>query len=302
MVSELYDIHDFEIDDEGILFYTGLETYQKFLFVYSTLADYVDKINFIHCQVLCISPQNQLFLTLIKLRRNTSDYELSKFFGISKTNVSNIFWTWINFMAQLWSKIDIWPTRDIVNFYMPQGFKKSFPTTRAIFDSTEIPIVKPSNPIDQQATFSINKNKNTFKLLVSSTPDGLLSYCSEAYGGSISDRQIFERSNIINKCDSQDSIMVDRGFNVQDICAPKDIRVNIPSFLKGKSQLPGLSILQDRKLSSKRAHIETLIGLIKTYKILQAPLNVNYLLIASNIFQVCFMLCNFREGIISENA
>ena len=96
--------------------------------------------------------------------------------------------------------------------------------------------------------------------------------------------------------------MADRGFNIQDLCASKGVTVNIPHFLKGRSQLPGVTVFDDRKLSSKRVHIERSIGLVKTYKILNTALNPYYISIASKIFGICVMLCNFRENIISKNA
>ena len=134
----------FKNDDEGIHFYTGFE---KFMLVYRTLSDHVEDIVYRHYKVELLSYEDQLFLTLMKLRRNTPDYELSKFFGVSKGTASNIFTTWINYMHQIWSLLEIWPSRDIVNFYMPQGFRKENFSTRVIIDGTEVPIGKSKNPV-----------------------------------------------------------------------------------------------------------------------------------------------------------
>ena len=82
----------------------------------------------------------------------------------------------------------------------------------------------------------------------------------------------------------------------------KDISVNIPTFMTGKNRLPGLSVLRDRKIASKRVHIERIIGLAKTYKILQQPMNVTESALASEIIFVCCMICNFRNCIISTTA
>lgn len=68
------------------------------------------------------------------------------------------------------------------------------------------------------------------KVLVGSTPGGLISYVSNAYRGSTSDRQIVERSELKNMCSPGDSIMADKGFNVQDLFASNVITVNIPTF------------------------------------------------------------------------
>lgn len=49
--------------------------------------------------------------------------------------------------------------------------------------------------------------------------------------------------------------MADQGFNIQDSSAHKGVvAVNVPSFFKGKSQLPGMTVVADRELSSKRIH------------------------------------------------
>jgi hypothetical protein len=238
----------------------------------------------------------------MKLKRNKANFELSMFFHITEKQVSSIFLTWIHFMHDMWSLLDVWPSREMVNFFMPEGFKSCYPSTRVIVDGTEIPIEKPRQPAAQQATFSHYKNRNTCKVEVGATPAGLISHWSKAYGGAASDRQICERSGIIQKTEPNDSVMADRGFRVQDLFAPHGVTINMPNFLKGRSQLPGVSVLKDRKLASKRVHIERLIGLMKTYKILTMPLNSAYVPAASKIVAVCCMLCNFKNGIIGEHA
>lgn len=55
------------------------------------------------------------------------------------------------------------------------------------------------------------------------------------YGGSTSDRQVIERSSLLEKCKKGDSIIADRGLNVQDLFAAKGVSLNIPTFLKGRS-------------------------------------------------------------------
>ncbi|KAI0218735.1 hypothetical protein LSAT2_029563, partial [Lamellibrachia satsuma] len=65
------------------------------------------------------------------------------------------------------------------------------------------------------------------------------------------------------RCDPGDSIMSDKGLNVQDIFAPYNVKVNIPTFLRKKNQLSTKKVLSDRKIACKRVHVERVIGLAK---------------------------------------
>ena len=140
------------------------------------------------------------------------------------------------------------------------------------------------------------------KVLVGCSPGGLISYLSPAYGGSVSDRQIVERSNLPTICDPGDSVMADKGFNVQDLFAPSDITINIPTFFKKCNRMTRKIVLRDRKISSKRVHIERVIGLAKTFKILTTPLSRAETKLSSDIIFVVFMLCNFKQCIIPKHA
>lgn len=295
-------VEKFIYDPPGIMFYTGLQTYEVFIFVLATLGNAVYELNYLYYRSEQLSVENQLFLTLIKIRQHKTNFELSRLFNISETAVVNIWVTWVNFMAKQWREVNMFPDRDIVRFFSPLGFIAKFPSTRIIIDGTECPVMKPKSPIAQQATFSTYKNRNTIKLLVGATPGGLVNYVSPAYGGSTSDRQICERSNLLTLCDKGDSIMADKGFNVQDLFAPYDVTINIPTFFRKKNRMTGKTVLKDRAISSKRIHIERIIGLAKTYKILKEPLNVTETKLASEITFVCFMLCNFKPCIIPETA
>lgn len=133
------------------------------------------------------------------------------------------------------------------------------------------------------------------------SPGGLFTYHSDAYGGSASDRQLVERSELQNKCEPGDIIMADRGFNVQDYFAPHDITVAIPHFTKGKGYLPLKEIKKDRKLAKFRVHVERMIGLLKSYKILSSKIRHTHIPMASKIVGVCVVLCNFKECIMQKN-
>lgn len=63
---------------------------------------------------------------------------------------------------------------------------------------------------------------------------GLVSFISDAYSGSTSNRQIVEWSGLTQLMEPSDSVMADKGFDVQDIFAQYDFTVNMPTFSKVK--------------------------------------------------------------------
>ena len=121
-------------DDPGIHFYTGLENYNKFCMVLSFLGPAAHHLNYYLRWRPTLSIEDQFFLTLIRLRRHRTNFELSRLFKMSKSGVTNIFVTWVNFMACQFEEINWWPTKDLVKFYAPASIKAKFPTTRVIVD------------------------------------------------------------------------------------------------------------------------------------------------------------------------
>lgn len=298
-----FSIEKLKSHPKKVQYYTSFQDYDHFMFFYHCLGPAVNHLSY---KSSLIMPKDELFLTLIKLRQAKEDTELSFFFNISETTVSKIVVTWINFLYYQLRELDIWPSRKVVDQHIPSDFKRKFPRTRVILDATEVPIQKPSHVDSQCATWSSYKHRNTLKTMIGCSPRGTISFISDSYGGSASDRQIVERSDLVrpemNKFNPKDSIMADRGIMVQDLLATQDVYVNTPTMLKGKSQLEPEEVVHDRRVASKRIHIERVIGLAKTFKILKNPLPASKVLLGSRIIYVCFSLVNFRPCIVSENS
>ena len=70
--------------------------------------------------------------------------------------------------------------------------------------------------------------------------------------------------------------------------------------MRGKNQLPAETVVSDRRLSSKRVHVERIIGLAKRYKILNEELNTHYVVLGEKIIFVCFALLNFQNCIVPD--
>lgn len=200
--------------------------------------------------------ENEFLLVIMRLRLGLSKQLLAYIFSINVSTVSRIFLYWMPLMYRRLKLINIWPSKDQVINKMPLSVAVKYPSLRVIIDCTEIKIPKPKGPVNQQVTFSSYKNCNTAKVLVGISPSGAISFVSDLYGGNISYKEITKRCGILEKMDAGDSVLADRGFLIEDIAKPYDIRVNIPPFTSEGKQLEPYEVVDGRRIANTRIHRE----------------------------------------------
>jgi len=129
------------------------------------------------------------------------------------------------------AKINIWPSREVITKTMPEVFKVKYPSTRVIIDCTEIKCEMPSSLVLNTELFSSYKNHATLKGLIGMAPNGAVTFISQLYTSSISDKEIVIRSGFLAQEFSEgDSVMADKGCTIQDFL-PLGTSLNIPPFL-----------------------------------------------------------------------
>jgi hypothetical protein len=112
------------------------------------------------------------------------------------------------------------------------------PDTRIILDATEITVETPSSLTQQSMSYSSYKQRNTLKGLIGLSPSLAVSFVSQLYTGSISDREITIRSGVLDlPYDKGDCIMADKGFTIGDLVEAKGLKLNLPPFLRDKGAL-----------------------------------------------------------------
>ena len=183
-----------------------------------------------------LTVEDEFFMVLYRLKVGLLEEDLSARFGVCQSVVSQIVNTWIKFMFFSFKEHDTFPSREIVKLHLPECFSKKYSSTSLIIDATEIYIEKPNNPEAQQVTFPSYKNTNTLKAMVGIVPKGGISFVSTLYGGSISDKELTQKSRLIEKLQYGDVIMADRGFNIQEMLAIKGVKVNLPPFMNESGQ------------------------------------------------------------------
>lgn len=305
------------LNDKDVNFYTGFSSRAVFNEVLNFLnpgpngenmilnTANIDNIDEIQCNVKSgrprkLSPENQFLMFLCRVKVGLFEYDLSNRFGVSISTVSNVLISWANFCYQRLGTLNIWPSKKQVFQYMPQSFKEKYPSTRVIIDCTEIKVEMSSSLLLKSQTYSNYKSANTLKGLIGISPSGSVSFVSQLFTGCISDREITERSGFLQlPFDKGDSIMADKGFNIQDLLDEVHVKLNIPPFLGMYDQMTGGDVLRTQSIAAERIHVERAINKIKSFHIFDQVIPLSLMGSINQIWTVCALLTLFQEPIIS---
>ena len=246
-----------------------------------------------------LCPRDELLLTLCKLRHNFPEDDLAQRFNIHQTTVSRIFSSWIETMDACFKEVVLWPERDDVRRSLPEVFKEQYATTRALIDCSEIFIEKPQNPDTQSQTWSSYKHHNTLKFLLAVTPNGVPSFVSDCYGGRTSDKELTNLSGILssNHFEHGDSVMVDKGFDIDDLAEQQGVKLAQPPFLHGKEQLDEEEVVLTRRIAFLHIHVERAIERVKNYAILRF-LPGSLCSQASRLVRICTFLTSLLPPLV----
>ena len=195
---------------------------------------------------------------------------------------------------------------------MPQCFMYSFGRkVTVVIHCFEIFIEKRSNLLARAQTFSNYKNHNTIKILIGITPQGTITYVSEAGGGRTSDKYITENCGFLEYLIPGNMVMADRGFTISESVGLKHAKLMIPAFTKGKDQLDRVDVESTRGIENVRIHVQRVIGLLRRkYTILEGTLPAEFFACNPNgplerqvplidrTLRVCSALVNFCPPIV----
>ena len=295
-------------DDAKTRFYTGLPTFAVFMALLKFMEPYIavarqrvsDPSNSLKGRKKCLSPGEELFAVLMRMRLGLLGEDVADRFCVSVSLFSVISKTWINVLFIKLKEVFPWPSRDMVMARTPLQFRK-YPNTRVIIDCTELYIQRPTSLQGQSETFSHYKHHNTFKALVGISPGGVITFVSELWGGRVSDVLITERCGILDLIEKGDNVMADRGFDIADLLSRKGVTLNIPPFLGHRKQLTAFEVEETRRIAELRIHVERAIGRAKNYRILSNIIPISLAGVASEMFSVCCYLTNFLPPVVNAS-
>ena len=170
----------FKDNDEKVLFFTGLSTWE----LLHVLFQYVKPQLKLHSILI---PFQQLMVALMRLHLGLSGQDLAYRFRVSSATISQTFTHVIDVVYYQLKPLIICPDRDALKKTMPMVFRNHFPNCIVIIDCFENFLERPTNWLARAQTFSQYKHHNTVKYLIGNTPQRTVSFISEGWGRRSSD-------------------------------------------------------------------------------------------------------------------
>ncbi|XP_068758304.1 uncharacterized protein [Montipora capricornis] len=306
-----FHIEDYKSSDKDISFYTGFPNYDTLVLCFDLMKEkaknlcYSDK-GTTHFDPSYNKPGSrrklsvwvEFAMVLLRLRLGLFTKDLADRFRVSVSTVSSVCRTWIMFMRKELEPICIqWPSKEQILYYMTPVFKSFYPDLVSIIDCTELQMESPSSLDKRSLCYSSYKSRTTMKSLIGVTPNGVVSFCSDFYCGSISDPEIVKQSCYLQHLNRGDLVMADKGFTIQDELASLGAKLALPHFMKGKKQFTKEESEHNKKIASLRIHVERYMERLKNWHFFDRPIPISMSDIASDTWIVaCFS--NFLPPIV----
>ena len=136
--------------------------------------------------------------------------------------------------------------------------------------------------------------------MIGISPTGAVTFLSHGWGGRISDKQLTIESGFLDLLTFRDSILAHRGFLNAEEVATRGAVLAIPSFTRGKSQMPAKDMDESRKIDHVRIYVEGVIGRLKTFKILNSTIPISQIDLLNNVMIAVSALVNLNKSVVSK--
>jgi len=191
-----------------------------------------------------------------------------------------------------------WPSREQIRCYMPTSLRQKYPNLRCKIDCSETFVERPRDLKLQACTWSDYKHHNTLKYLVAITPDGMISFISQTWGGRATDRYIVQNSGFLDLIEPYDLVLADRGFNIQEDLLFRLASLEIPPPSAGLKQMSRANVMKTKKIANASIHVERAINRIKWFRILSGTLPLSLVPLFDDLLYICAALCNIHPPLV----
>ncbi|CAM4650610.1 unnamed protein product [Leuciscus chuanchicus] len=236
---------------------------------------------------------DEFFLFCCRVAAGLQEKVLADMFQVSVSTVSRVVITWANYLYLLLGSLPIWMSKQQVKNTMPSKFVQYSPDVRVIIDCTEVRCQNPSSLTLQSEVFSSYKNTTTFKGLIGIAPCGAVTFVSSLFTGSISDRELTERSGLLDLLEPGDGCMADKGFTIEKLLADLGATLIIPPF-KMTAQFTKEDALKTQAIARLRILVERAIRRVKEYRIWQHTVPLTLSGTVNQLWTVCCVMTNFQ--------
>ncbi|KAG8449152.1 hypothetical protein GDO86_015996 [Hymenochirus boettgeri] len=223
-------VERFSKDSSLINFYTGFKDYNTLTDVFTTFTQTEgNMLKWRQCQKgnICVAEDSvseqesmlfidQFFLFLCKVRQGYFDQDLAVRFNISQSRVNRIILSWAKYLYLVLGEIPLWRSKAVGNQGVPDCFKASYPHARVILHCAEFK-VQTSNPSVTSQLYTYYHNQTTYKGLLGIAPHGAVIFISPLYSSCASKRDITKSSGILDLLETDDLVITDKDFNIQDL-------------------------------------------------------------------------------------
>jgi len=157
-----------------------------------------------------LQDRDQLAVFLVKLKTGNTFEQIGVMFDVFDLTISKVFKHVLEKMYSIAQNYVWWYSREEVDYFMPESFKKYYPKTRVILDASEIKIECPGKVDRAVLCYSNYKSSHTLKFLIGVSPNGQITFISKCYGGRITDCQLTQESGVVDLLENDDEMMCDR--------------------------------------------------------------------------------------------
>lgn len=235
---------------------------------------------------------DEFLIYSVRVAVGMKEQAIADMFHVSISTVSRAIITWANYLFTMFTALKLWIDREKIRSSMPLNFQKFNPQVRVILDCTEVTVECASSLVLQSETFSHYKNRNTIKGLIGVAPNGLITFVSPLYTGSISDKEITKQSGVLSLLEPGDLVMADKGFLIQDLLAEVGAKLVIPPF-KHSQQLSKKDVEDTQAIARLRIIVERVIARVKSFHIWDSPVPLTLLRTIDQIWLNCCVIANY---------